>query len=315
MPLIDLGKAFSLNFNDISDDRLNAKMWTTDTDTNLFNMPVKIPGQFMLPTTTGNGLTKNQPCFRSVDNANTIIPVGLKIHSHTSDTDTQGGSLVKVFRDNVRNIDFWFGNTFIKEDFYTNASGTGAAVATSTSGSTALINCDTGSATDGYANMRKLGLLLDFSNPSTFSIRFSLLMPNLTNYVMRCGVNSEMINDANDATTRSYGIEACSANANYQAWSCDGTTRSTTASAFAVANNDDDVWRAEHDPSGPSVTYTRNNDAGNQIVKTNHIPTSGTTNSISLFSAGIKSTLAATTKTLQYRGAVIYGWVGVGEWN
>jgi hypothetical protein len=309
---LDLGKPFTLGFNDVSDDRFNAKMWTIDTSDNLFN-GVKIPGQFMLPTNDGNGFSKNVPCFRDVDDAENIISLGVKKHTHAGDTEAEGGLLGNAFINNVGNLHTWFGNTFIDTDFFKNTNGTGALVQTTTTATTAYVECDTGTSTDGYANIRKMGLTLDFGKYSVFSARMEL-NGTIANYVLRSGVNGEMINNANDPTTKSYGIEACSGQTNWQTWSCDGTTRSTVATSYAV-DTSIHTWLALHDPTVPNIQFSRDVDTANTVTKTSNIPTSGGTDTVSLFSSGVKSTTSSQAKEWRFRGAVVYGFVGTSGWK
>ena len=309
---LDLGKPFSLNFNDVSDDRFNAKMWTIDTADNLFN-GVKIPGQFLLPTSTGNGFTKNTPCFRDVDDAENIIALGLKKHTHANDTDIEGGLHSDVLINNIGNLLPFFGQSYYDTDFHKQTSGTGAAVTGVTAGNSGYVFIESGTSTDGYANIRRFGQVIDFTKKSAMIVCIRL-EGTLTSYITRFGVNGEMINDANEATLKSYGIEACSGQSNWQTWSSDGTTRSTVATTYAV-DTSLHTWMAQHYPSTPNIIFTRDNDTTNAVTKSTNIPTTGLSESDQLFIAGVKSTTSSASKTLKYVGAAVYGNIGTSTWK
>lgn len=311
MPLIDLGKPFKLGFNDISDSRFNAKMWTIDTDSNLFNMAEKVPGQFMLPTTDGNGFSKNVPCFRSVDNANTILPVGLTEHSHSAPTDAEGGLLIDCLLDNIGNVNSMYGNWFHSGMYQTDSSGSGAGVTDST-GEGGSIDLVTGTTTDGYALMRTRAVPLGFDERITFMHRIDLSGP-FTSYLMKFGVNAELITEANSNSTKSFGWEACNGNSHWLVFSCDGTTRSTTTTSITVAANDD-VYEAQHFPADPSIQFALNHE-DTVVTKNSNIPTSGGTSSSRNFVTGIKTTTSSQSKTMNHKGMVLHGRIGTGDWE
>src|SRR6185503_5145809 len=155
-----------------------------DTSLNIFNFP-KIPGQFFLPRDTGNGFTKNQPCFLSVD-GDVIIPLGLKKHTHSHNTDIDGGLMVEEFLDNMGNLNVYLGESFIKNDFYPEVSGTGAQVIDTVTGVSYYVEMDSGTATNGIANIKRPGIGIDFSKKSGFICRYEL-NGTIANYLLRMG--------------------------------------------------------------------------------------------------------------------------------
>jgi len=304
MSLSLLGKPFSIiTQNDVSDMRLDAKTWMIDTADNIFTFP-QIPGQFFLPRDSAHGFTKNVPCFLSVD-GDVIIPLGIKKHSHSIDIDTDGGLLSQAFIDNMGNLAVYLGNTFNLGDFETFVSGTGAAVTEATSGTQYYVQIDSGTAVNGMANSRRPGIALDYSMNSAFQARYELV-GTIANYLLRFGVNNP--------AEESYGIEACSANANWQTWSSDATARSTTPTSYAVVAAQN-VWRGVHVPADGEIVFTQNTDDANAVTKTSDVPISGTGAGKNLFSSGIKSTLVSQAKQLRHSGAVVYGNVGFAQWK
>jgi hypothetical protein len=312
MSLSLLGKPFSIiTQNDVSDMRLDAKTWMIDTADNIFTFP-QIPGQFFLPRDSAHGFTKNVPCFLSVD-GDVIIPLGIKKHSHSIDTDIEGGLLSQNFIDNMGNLDIYSGSNFNVNDFETFVSGTGAAVSAVLSGSQYIVEIDTGTAVNGMANIRRAGLALDYSKNSAFQARTELI-GTIANYLLRLGVNAERIDEANNPAEESYGIEACSANANWQTFSSDATARSTTPTSYAVtaALN---VWRGVHVPADGEIVFTKDVDDANAVTKSSDIPITGAGALKNLWCEGIKSTLVSQAKQLRHTGAVVYGNIGFAQWK
>ena len=308
---VDLAKPFQFPTNDISDDRLNAKTWMIDTADNVFNFK-KIPGQFFMTTDDGHGYVKDQPYFISTD-GNTTIPVGVKKHAHSKDTDAEGGLMIEQFLANIGNLQLYFGQQFIDTDFYKDISGTGATVATVVTSNSAYVNVEAGTSTNGYANVRKIGNAIDFAKKSAFMARAEL-NGTIANYLLRLGIDAEMVNDANDATTRSYGIEACSGQTNWQCWSCNGTTRSIVATSYAV-DTSIHTWMAQHYPAVPNIIYTRDNDTANAVTKTTEIPTGSIGVPSHMFGAGVKTTTSSQTKQWRMRGIAVYGGIGTTGWK
>ena len=309
MSIQELGKPFSIaNQNDISDARLDAKTFMVDTADNIFNYP-QIPGQPFIPRDTGHGFTKNSPCFLSVD-GDVIIPFGVRKHAHAQNTDADGGLMIDQYLGNIGNVDVYLGNTYSIGDFVAEVSGTGAGV---NSGST-YIELVAGTSSGGYANIRRRGVPLDFAKPSSFMTRFEY-EDTINNYLFRVGLMSERVDAANDPTTKSYGIEGCNGQSNFQTWSCNGSARSTTPTSYAV-DSADNTWMAEHDPSETKIVFTKNVSFGaNQVTKTSDIPTSGSSVTSNFFSAGIKSTTASESKRIFYRGIVIVANIGHSNWK
>ncbi len=308
---VDLAKPFLFPLNDISDARLNAKTWMVDTSENVFNF-IKNPGQFFMTTDDGHGYVKDQPYFISTDGT-TLIPVGVKKHAHSKDTDAEGGLMIEQFLANIGNLQLYFGQQFIDTDFFKNTNGTGALVQTTVGSNSAYIEIDTGTSTDGYANIRKVGNAIDFAKKSAFMARAEL-NGTIANYILRLGIDAEMINDANDPTTRSYGIEACSGQTNWQTWSCDGSSRSVVATSYAV-DTSIHTWMGQHYPATPNIIFTRDNDTANAVTKTTEIPTSNIGVPSHFFGAGVKSTTSSQAKEWRLRGIVVYGGIGTTNWK
>ncbi len=309
MSLELLGRPFfGTLLNDLGDLRLDAKTWMIDTADNIFTY-AKIPGQFILPRTTGHGYTKNVPFFIDVDGG-TEIPLGIKKHTHSHDLDTDGGLMIEEFLGNIGNLDVYLGNTHTLNDWVVEYSGAGAGASQISSGT----QLEAGTANNGYTNIRRPGLPIDFSKKSAFMVRFEY-EDTIANYLFREGIAAERVDSANDPTTKSYGIEGCSAQSNFQCWSCDGTNRSTTPTSYAVDSNSN-TWMAQHNPGTPNIIYTKNIDFGaNQVTKTSDIPTSGVGDSAKFWSAGIKTTTTSQTKRLFHRSMVVIANAGTSEWK
>jgi hypothetical protein len=309
--LQELGRPFGVSgLNDISDLRLDAKCWMVDTADNIFAYP-RIPGQFFLPKTSGHGYTKNQPFFLDVDGV-TEVPLGIKKHTHSQDLDLDGGLMINEFLGNIGNLDIYLGNSMGSSEYLTQVSGTGAAVNnTATSSYYELV---TGTSSNGYANISRKGVAMDFSKSSAFMARFEY-EDTIANYLFREGIAAERVDLANDPTQKSYGIEGCSGQSNFQCWSSDGTSRSATPTSYAV-DSVSNVWMAQHNPADLEIIYTKNVNFGvNQVTKTSDIPNSGSGNSANFYSAGIISTTTSQSKRILHRGVVVIANIGTTEWK
>lgn len=291
--------------------RLDAKTWMIDTADNIFTFP-QIPGQFFLPRDSAHGFTKNVPCFLSVD-GDVIIPLGIKKHSHSIDSDIEGGLLSQNFIDNMGNLAVYLGNSYYKNDFEQFVSGTGAQIVDFTTSSRYGVELDTGTAVNGMVNQRRAMVPLDYTKNSAFECRYEVV-GTIANYLLRSGVNAERIDEANNPAEESYGIEACSANANWQTWSSDATARSTTPTSYAVVAAVV-TWKGIHVPADDEIVFTKDNDDANAVTKTSDIPITGVGAGKNAWSQGIKSTLVSQAKQMRHFGAVVYGNIGITEWK
>lgn len=311
--MVDEGVAFTGNKSRLSQVRVNTKMFTIDDFATILALPKK-GGQPFIPNSTGGGLEKNVPVFYDVDENGQYIPFGNKSHYHTADNDSSGGLYYQVLVKNIGSYLLWNGQTFKATDFYVETNGTGAAVTDDVNGSQGRIKIESGTSQDGYANIRKMSVALSLQYDSAFIVRVEH-SGALTNYLFRAGISGERVIDSNDPTQRSYGIEACPADAKMLIWSADGSTRSTIPTVFDY-DTSIHYWLLRHRPALPKIWGNRDADftTGNTAEKTNNVPTGGTSMTRALFSVGIKSTVSSASKILYYRGAMVAG-MPVGDWR
>jgi hypothetical protein len=312
---VDLGKPFQGALAEASDARVNSKMTTWADAAYLSTLAPLYPCMRIVPTTTGFGFTKDIGMRRNADN-NAWILDGMGKHLHSKDTDVDGGLLVDIelvnFGITLRNLH----TDYVAKDFYVEKSGTNADatddISTGT-GTAGRIKIEAGTTLNGYANIRRPGLNLDFAQKSAFEARLEHNGAT-TNYLWRSGVSGEMINDANDPTNPSYGIEACSASGtSILIWSCDSTTRSTLSSGYAV-DTTNHTWILQHDPNTPNLVLTRDADFANSVPKVSNIPVSGISKTSCNHTSGMKTT-DTVTKILRWHGYVIIGRVGNATWK
>src|SRR5262245_388788 len=279
----------------------------------LATMAPLYPCMRVIPTTTESGFTKDVAMRRNADN-NAWITDGLGKHLHAHNTDADGGLLVDMERPNMGNLLRWLGNTYKASDFFIDKSGTLADATDEISGSIGRIKIEAGTTLNGYANIRKFGVTIDFNNPSAFETRLEHNGAT-TNYLWRAGISAEMINLANDTTQQSYGLEACSASgANILIYSCSPPVRSTVSSGYAI-DTTSHTWYVVCDPTTPNIVVTRDADFANSVTKTSDIPITGNGQSACLFGAGIKTTLGSETKIIRYTGTVVMGRYGTTGWK
>lgn len=304
--MVDEGVSFSGNKSRLSQVRVNTKTFTIADFATILAEPKK-PGKPYIPTSTGGGLEQDVPVFYSTLDNGQYIPFGNKSHYHTADNDSSGGLYYQLPVKNIGAYLLWIGQNFNVNQFYVETNGTGAAVTNDVNGTTGRIKVESGTSLDGYANIRIMSVPMSYAFDSSIIVRVEH-SGALTNYLFRAGVAGERVIDSNDPTQRSYGIEACPADAKMLIWSADGSTRSTIPTVFDY-DTSIHYWLLRHRPSLPKIFGNRDVDftTGNTAEKTNNIPTSGSTPTRALFSAGMKSTVSSASKILYYRGAVIAG--------
>lgn len=309
----DIGKQFKNNLVDASTGRFDSRM-TTFADANYLQSEATLyPCMSVIATSTGFGFKKDRRRRRSADNDN-WIEEDLTIHLHDANTDEAGGLLTNIEQHNLGNNLRVLRNIYNANNFIIQSSGTGAGVTNETSGSVGRIKIEAGTTSGGYADASEYGVPLSFSNDSAIMM---LLEHNglLTNYVMRAGINAEMINLSNSTTQQSYGIEACSASgSNVLIWSCKPPNRSTLISGYthdALLHS----WYLRHIIANAEIVLTRDIDFANSVSKTDDIPISGITQSKSLYGMGMKTTAASASKILRFYGAVIYAAYGDTLWK
>ena len=104
--------------------KLNAKLYHWTDALTLSNMAYT-PCMRVVPTTTGYGFTKDTALRRNADNDNWLVD-GLAKHTHTEDTDLEGGALSEVLFANMGQIiDINLMHAHASA-YYTSSTGTGA---------------------------------------------------------------------------------------------------------------------------------------------------------------------------------------------
>lgn len=308
----DIGKQFRGALADASSGRFDSRMVTFADANYLQSEAILYPCMSVIPTSDGFGFVKDRRKRRNAENTD-WIEEDLTKHLHHANSDEAGGLLSDIELQNQGNTLRALLNTYNKNIFYPQVSGTGAEIVDNVSGTVGRVAITAGTTTNGYANGSVFGVQMDFQNDSALMMAFEL-EGTLTNYLMKAGIAAEMINDVNSTTQESYGIESCSASGtNILIFSCKPPSRSTVISGY-TADNDLHSWFLRHSVANGSVFLDRDIDFANTVEKTDDIPISGRTPYKALYGNGIKTT-NTTSKSLWFYGATILGSYGATIWR
>lgn len=299
---VNPARSFTSLRRNLSLDICNAKMTHSDTGLELDIMG-KDNGMTFVPSSDYGTLKEGELYYWY----NGFKLAGMKKHTHSADSEGQGGLQAEVFISNIGNCLIAAYNTFNKNMFFTEVGNSGVAAADEISGSLARVKFATSTTLNGYTNGRIFGVPLGFDKNSAFMTRIEH-EGNLTSYNERWGVNAERIDAAINNAQGSYGFEACAADTKVLSYSGDGTTRTTLATAY---DNDVNIhtWLALHEPGLARIRFIRdvNFTPINITTKSTNVPISGQTEDMCLWGCGIRRTVASAEKILRFMGLNLYG--------
>jgi hypothetical protein len=300
-----------------SPTKLNAKL-NLFTDALTLSNLAYTPCLRVIPTTTGYGFTKDVALRRNSDNDAWIID-GLSAHTHSSESNQDGGAFNDVLMDNMGqtiDVDLMYGN---KNDYTVTVNGTGAQVSDLIAQTAAnYILMEAGTDNGGWAKMNKWGITPDFGRKSKYQIGFEITVD--TNMLFRNGIGCEGV-DVSNNSSRKYGIEGCSAAPEglfILVFSADNVTRSTQASVNPIVESSGDSYVVQHSPS-VNIKLIKG-DYENITTKSNNIPSTSSITGISgddfgVIKNGIKSTTSGTNKIMRIWGQRFVAYGGSTRWD
>lgn len=299
---VNPARSFTSIRRNLSLDVCNAKMTHSDTGLEL-DIINKDNGMTFVPQTTFGSLLEGELYYWY----NGYKLAGMKKHTHSADTESQGGLQAQVFIDNIGNCLIANYNSYNASIFFPETGNGGVAAANEISGSLSRVIFDSGTTINGYSNGRIFGTPLGFDKNSAFMTRIEH-EGDLTSYNDRWGINAERIDAAINNSQGSYGFEACAADTKVLSFSGDGTVRTTLATAY---DHDANIhtWLALHEPGLNRIRFIRDVDFTpvNITTKSNNIPISGQTEDMCLWGCGVRSTVGAAAKIMRFMGVNIYG--------
>lgn len=264
-----------------------------------------------IPTSTTGGFTVNVPVLRKVDGSG-WLPFFPK-HTHAADLEIdangyQGGSYHSIRKANAGLIII---STLSdnRNIFYSEVSGTGAAVQDNTQTGYSNIQVTAGTTNGGYASIFISSVKINFASPIFCQMKLNETVG--TSILTRLGVGIEKVQNATD-NTQKIGIEGCDSDGtNFRLLQADGTGRSKVDGLTAIATSTKTL-RLTFTPGASTVLEAGY--GGTVATITLNVPNSGAiANENQLFRAGVKST-TTTARIINLFGMQLFGKADTADW-
>jgi hypothetical protein len=277
--------------------RADAKGITRDTGTNIVAISTTRQIGIAIPTDTSGGLVKNVAYVCDYDgsmNRVAFIPI-FGNHTHDGTTGT-GGSLLDVLHSNSMNVAPILDMLIIDASYF-HTSVSGGAFADVTSANDAVLEIKTGAVTNNYANGRVYAVLLSWAKKIIWQMNANLSHNN--NLVVRCGINVDRIQDAQDNARRQMGIEGCDGHGtNWVIINANGNSASLHVTPTTIQLNlaGENNYKLVHTPATECRLYL--NGVSNAVSGTN-VASTGDTQHDKLLNLGVKLAAGTTEKFLK----------------
>lgn len=305
----DLGLAYGEE--QISSERANAKSIFVGTGSDIANISVASPIPAAYCTEDGAGFTLNHFYLRHYDpeiEAWTGWDDAFRKHTHSDDTETEGGDFYDIEVANAEQRYSVFRPSMSEEYFiFTDSGDSGAEVVMfhDQATDTQYMELRTGNVTDAWAQVQDGGINLSLNSPSEWHVKVQIdTQTTETEILWRMGVGMELADETSDDTLQKYGIEGCTGDgANIQLVSCDGDTRNKTSTGIAMEQAASIGVKVAYVPS-TSVIYE--DTIGTLQASSGNFPSSGNIESDKTIRYGIKST-NTTGKEMRIWADALYG--------
>lgn len=213
-------------------------------------------------------------------------------HTHSADTESEGGDFVDIINANIAQSYTMFRPTMSEEYFYyTDDSNDGTPILVFDDGATntQYLELRTGTATDGWAYVQDGGVQLSLNDNISWHVKMEVdTADTQTSVLWRLGVGMETPNETAEDTLQKFGIEGCTGTNEYiQVVSCDGDTRIQDSTGVEMDTGAAIGVKLDYVPS-TSVTYE--DTLGTIVAATSNFPSSGNIESDKTLRYGIKST-------------------------
>jgi hypothetical protein len=278
----------------VANARLNATMVMSAKGSEIASVPFTQQTPLFRCLESTSGFIANELYMRTADNLG-VTNVRRK-HTHSADTDEEGGLLHNMFIYNPRIVQFGltpFNNLY---DFNQTKVNTASFdyVPDEFYGRTLLLTStwDTAGSIGNYVNASVAGQQIGFTEKMLAMA--TLYMDFNANQVARVGFGMELANNTVDVT-RKVGMEMCGGTGtNWQAVSANGVTRTVSATSMnsAPVPNAFMTYRFFFNPN--TVSYKLTNTDGLTKVMTSTIPSGGSIDYPRLFRFGLDTTNSTT---------------------
>lgn len=301
----EIGDVFAGD-SSVSASKLDAKSFAVMTGTKIAALLSSQAIAAVIPTATAGGFTLNQPMFRKTDGTGWLA--FFPKHLHVQDLDSDGGTYQNIRKANSQMIVISMVNDAFSS-FYSEVSGTGAAVQTNTTTTLSNIQATSGTTNGGYASVFLSSVKISFVTPIFFSIKLNET-PG-TSLLCRGGIGIEKVQNTTD-NTQKFGFEGCDANGtNFQLLEADGTARSMIDGLTAIATSTKTL-KFTFTPGASTILQAGS--GGTTATITNNCPNTGfIANENQLFRAGIKGTTTV-ARILNIFALQIYGKADSSDW-
>jgi hypothetical protein len=301
----ELGDVFAGDAS-ISAAKIDAKSFAVMTGTKIAALSSGQAIAAAIPTSTTGGFTLNVPVYRKTDGSG-WLPFFTK-HLHLADTDADGGTYYAIRKANGGLILISsLGDN--RNAFYSEVSGTGAAVADNTQTTYSNISVSAGTTNGGYASIFVSTVKISFASPIFLQMKVNESVG--TSILTRLGVGIEKVQNSVD-NTQKIGIEGCDSDGtNFRLLAADGTARSKIDGLTAIATSTK-ALRITYTPGANTILEAGY--GGTVATLTTNTPVSGTlANENQLFRAGVKST-TTTARIINLFAMQLFGKADTADW-
>jgi hypothetical protein len=254
------------------------------------------------------GLVKDNLYSRSADDQQ-ILNMTQNKHTHGTDTDVDGGSLLNVFGENMNLYELNL-ETPTTYDFFVESTDASSVPQDQLANAQTYINLRTTAATNSFSNIMKGGAQLSFTD--SIWCNMILQVSHNTSILWRAGINMVRANQTDSGTQKEFGIESCSGQADpskIMIITSNGAgvrTATATNSLVIPATNAFRGFKLAYETAA-KVLYTDSD--GNTNTITTNVPTSGNTTGDGAFRASVKTTTTA-VRNLFVAGVKVKGKLG-----
>ncbi len=287
-------------------------MWGTGAD--IADVPVSSPIVVAYCTETSAGFLLNHLYLRRYD-PDLLAWTGWddvsRKHTHSSDTETDGGDYYDIDVATVETRYSVFRPTMSEEYFIFTDSDTGTTPVSDVlmfhdaASDTQYLELRTGNASNGWAQLQDGGLNLSLNSKVEWHNKFQIDTQNTETAILwRMGVGMELANESSEATLQKFGIEGCTGDgATIQLVSCDGSTRGKSSTGIAMEQDTSIGVKVSYIPS-TSVIYE--DTIGTLHAAPGNFPSSGNVESDKTLRYGIKTT-NTTAKEMRIWADALFG--------
>lgn len=286
-----------------SPGRGNAGKIIRDTAENILAISTTKQVGAAIPTNTAGGLVAGV-LYVPVYNAS-FIRTGWQAvaakHLHDADTDVAGGTLFDIRHANSgKLVEINLLNPIVA-NFTTSTVGS-STLTEDVSGTLRRLKFLTGGTSGNLISGRVGGISLSFASKCMF--QWKGRNDNTVSLLLRTGINVDRVEDAQDTARRQFGMEACDGHGtNWVIINANGNTSSLIPTATTAALNvSEKNYKIVQIPASEVRLYENGVSVG---VSNTNVASSGDTDSLRLFTMGVKTNAGSSRQIFFYHGQII----------